>query len=265
MGWKSSVWKIMYYFQHELTLSNLLLRQKYKKRLGVLKDIHKGERCFVIGNGPSLTAEDLDLLKNEVTFAANRIFYIFGQTSWRPTFFCAQDTTVIQSCREYFPTILDNADNMFFASFNADYVPNDVKANPKTLFFFARRSRAHEKRRFSHDITKFVDGGGTITYTAIQLAAYMGFSEIYLLGVDNNYSATSFNNGTLSADDVKNSYFAGMPADIKLNKPNTDNNTLSFIAAKKYCDEHGIKIRNSTRGGKLELFGRESLESILGA
>ena len=40
----------------------------------VFKNKHDGQRCFIIGNGPSLTAEDLNLLKNEVTFAANRIY-----------------------------------------------------------------------------------------------------------------------------------------------------------------------------------------------
>ncbi|HJD45240.1 MAG TPA: hypothetical protein H9909_00215, partial [Candidatus Mediterraneibacter norfolkensis] len=64
----------------------------WKQRLAGLhlKNKHKGERCFVIGNGPSLTAEDLELLKGEITFAANRIYMLFDRTDWRPTYyFCA--------------------------------------------------------------------------------------------------------------------------------------------------------------------------------
>lgn len=36
------------------------------------KDIHKGERCFIIGNGPSLKKLDLSLLKDEYTITVNQ-------------------------------------------------------------------------------------------------------------------------------------------------------------------------------------------------
>lgn len=264
MSLRSEVWRIIYYFRHELTFQNLKMRGEYKKRLEKLKDIHKNKRCFVIGNGPSLTAEDLELLNNEVTFAANRIFYIFDKTSWRPTYYCAQDPTVIEDCAVYFPSIVKSAENLFFINSTKKYLPDSVRNDAKTMMFYARLVSAHKERKFSDNIARYIDGGGTITYTAIQLAVYMGFKEIYLLGVDNNYSASSFNNGTISSEDVKKSYFAGMPSNIKLNKPNTDVNTQSFLAAKDYCDKHGILIRNATRGGMLELFGREKLETIVG-
>ena len=48
------------------------------------KDLYQGKRCFIIGNGPSLKADDLDCLKNEYTFAANRIYEILDKTDWRP-------------------------------------------------------------------------------------------------------------------------------------------------------------------------------------
>ena len=59
------------------------------------KNIHKGQRCFIIGTGPSLTADDLNKLKNEVTFGSNRIFEIFSQTDWRPTYYMNQDYKLI--------------------------------------------------------------------------------------------------------------------------------------------------------------------------
>ena len=37
------------------------------------KDIHKGQRCFIVGNGPSLNDEDLSLLENEYVFTVNKI------------------------------------------------------------------------------------------------------------------------------------------------------------------------------------------------
>ncbi len=41
--------------------------------LAASKDRHEGERCSVIGNGPSLRTSALDRLRGESTFAANRI------------------------------------------------------------------------------------------------------------------------------------------------------------------------------------------------
>ena len=41
-----------------------------------LKDIHKGERAFIIGNGPSLKEEPteaLEALNDELTFTCNRL------------------------------------------------------------------------------------------------------------------------------------------------------------------------------------------------
>ena len=61
-----------------------------------LKDIHKGGRGFIIGTGPSLQIEDLDLLKNEVTFACNKIYLAFNQTEWRPTYYSVLDILVAE-------------------------------------------------------------------------------------------------------------------------------------------------------------------------
>ena len=44
--------------------------------------------------------------------------------------------------------------------------------------------------------------------------------------------------------------------------PNTDQSTLTFLAAKRYADAHGIKIYNATRGGKLEVFPRVEFDSL---
>ena len=40
-----------------------------------LKNIHQGERCFILGSGPSIINEDLIPLQNEIVFALNN-FYV---------------------------------------------------------------------------------------------------------------------------------------------------------------------------------------------
>ena len=41
----------------------------------ILKNKHKGERCFILGSSPSIKDEDLKPLKNEIVFALNN-FYV---------------------------------------------------------------------------------------------------------------------------------------------------------------------------------------------
>ena len=63
-----------------------------------IRNTHLGESCFIIGNGPSLTVEDLDTLhqKGIDTFAVNRIYQIFPKTDWRPTYFVSTDAVMLR-------------------------------------------------------------------------------------------------------------------------------------------------------------------------
>ena len=40
-------------------------------RVKRFKDIHKGERCFIIGTGPSLNLINFNLIKDEIIFGVN--------------------------------------------------------------------------------------------------------------------------------------------------------------------------------------------------
>ena len=250
-------------FKIEITPRNLINRLKYRNDLLGMKNKHSGERCFIIGNGPSLTAEDLTLLKEEYTFASNRIFYIFPKTTWRPTYYCGQDYVVIEDIADKLESFVGDCKKVFISSRCWDVIPENVRRKPNICFFFPRFKGVHKEDIFSDQIENFVSDGGTVTYAAIQLAVYMGFSKIYLLGCDHNYSSASFQDNSINNKEVANNYFEGMPTDIKLTKPRTDNSTLSFIKAKEYCDAHGIAIYNATRGGKLEVFKRVKLEDVV--
>ena len=73
---------------------------KYAQRLRSIKGIHKGQRCFIVANGPSLTSSDLNLLQEnkEITFGMNRIFKIFDDTKWRPTYYVCEDINIFNEC-----------------------------------------------------------------------------------------------------------------------------------------------------------------------
>ncbi|MBK8428160.1 MAG: hypothetical protein IPL27_20335 [Lewinellaceae bacterium] len=71
-------------------------RRESIRRLTALKDIHKGKRAFIIGNGPSLKQTDLTKLKNEFTFGMNRFYVFFPELGFTTSYFCSINDLVIE-------------------------------------------------------------------------------------------------------------------------------------------------------------------------
>jgi hypothetical protein len=230
------------------------------KKLKKLRNKHRGKRCFIVGNGPSLTVADLEKLKNEVTFAFNRIYYIFDKTDWRPTYYCSEDDKTIFKSKEEINNL--KIENKFFpVNFPWDY---KIRFKNAKYYIFKFCDRNVEPK-FSEDIVKGIYWGNTVAYTAIQLAVYMGIKEIYLLGVDHNFSKMVNDKGEIVIDETAKDYFTEKYNVDKedLYIPNIEVSTRAFTAAKKYVDDHQIKIFNATRGGKLEVFERVDLDKII--
>ncbi len=226
-----------------------------REYLKSLKDIHNGERCFIIGNGPSLKAHDLDKLKNEICFGTNGIYEIFEQTEWRPTYYCAQDYKLIRLIKKDIKNKIDC--EKFIGLF-------DFRMNPsiKDAHYFKMVIDNSDPKviKFSSDMSECCYEGRTITYSAIQIAVYMGFKEIYLLGVDNNYAISFDENGNIVKQaNIKNHFSDNYKLPVI---PNTHLKNYAYEAARKYADEHDIKIYNATRGGKLEVFERVDFDTL---
>ena len=107
--------------------------------------------------------------------------------------------------------------------------------------------------KFSDNLAAKSYTGTTVTYTCMQLAAYMGFKEIYLLGVDFSYGESQLNQP----------YMQFYKQDVsELSMGFVNQVSLAYKAAEKYTREHGIRIYNATRGGKLETFERVDFDHL---
>lgn len=247
----SSRWKI---YQR-----NHFAYTKWGRNLKKLRGIHKGKRCFIIGNGPSLRAVDLEQLKDEYTFAFNRIYHIFAETSWRPTYYCTQDSKIAAASAEEISEQIRTP--YIFAPINLRWYEN-VDLN--SAYFFNPIFAGEEVPEFSEDVSCFVGVGNTVAYTAIQVAVYMGFSEIYLLGVDHSFRTYQDENGNIVTDQNAKDYFTDKYNQDKkqLFAPRLDLSTMSYMAAQQYAKTHAVKIYNATRGGKLEVFPRVNFDDL---
>ena len=237
---------------------------KYGKAILALKDSRKGEKCFVIGNGPSLTAEDLNRIQDSgiPSFAMNRVFKFFPQTKWRPTYYLSEDILLL---KDTIPDVEAIPSEITFIPVNLHWYENiDVK-NAR-YFWMDYGSELKETFGLSLDCAHAVRCRGTVTTTCIQFALYMGFTEIYLLGIDHNYSKSIDMNGNVVEDRSVRDYFVdNYDADIKdqvvhdMRAP-----TLAFGDVEQLSRRLGtFRVFNATRGGKLEVFERVSFEDAV--
>ncbi|MCR4817540.1 MAG: DUF115 domain-containing protein [Fretibacterium sp.] len=254
---------------------------------------YKGQRCFIIGNGPSLRARDLDLIKGEFSIGTNRIYLIFDQTEWRPTVFTMMDAGGVKWSFDAISALECELKILGVPDGTKMYPVKD--ALPVLCHFNSNNWMLKgELPPFSDDITDCVYNGMSITYINFQIAAFLGFSEIYLLGMDHRYPrqvhivrGASQDDPALAAAREKSdpnsvvyrgahvnlksvvrsnfceNYLEGLPKG-PAGSYNIDEVTLAYRAAKKYGDEHGIKIMNATRGGFLEVFPRIDLDKLMG-
>ena len=194
--------------------------------------------------------EDLDVLKEntEICISMNSIWNAFQMTQWRPTYYVADDYRIMRDYEKDLDEI--EAEILFLGDTNGDYWSRKHADNIiKHHFNYEYREKVLPK--FSKDFSRQCYMGATVTYSCMQLAVYMGFREIYLLGVDfscageRNMKYTHFfEEKTLSS--------VGFPDAI----------LLAYQAAKRYAEEHNIKIYNATRGGKLEIFERVDFDNL---
>ena len=253
-------------FRHSFFMSdefmNILMRWEYK-RLLPFKNKHKGERCFIIGNGPSLRAEDLDKLKNEVTFASNKIYLMFDKTEWRPNYYVITDTEVLESNQNEINRTIKCP--IFFSlnsltDFNSFTIKNGLfyQSLGNSLWFPPdNRSILFSNEGF------IIYWGATVTYECIQIASFMGFKEMYLLGMDHNFNTVVTDAGELRMNAKVINHFEKRYSDTKVFKPQfIDTVNAAFRSAEKYSRENGFRIFNATRGGKLEIFERVDFDKL---
>lgn len=223
-------------------------------KIAQFKNVHLGKRCFIVATGPSLTMKDLDTLhqNGEFSIGMNRIFLAFEQTRWRPDYYMVEDWRCIQGSEETIRTM--DVTHKFVSDQKDDFWEKKTETNIYKFHSIGMYVPG-ERPPFSDDLVYGVYSKGTVTYSCIQLAVYMGFREIYLLGVDFNFSK---NYKDKSNHFVPTYYNENSQTGIFLK----DESIESYEAAREYADAHGIRIYNATRGGKLEVFERRNFDDL---
>ncbi|NPD15517.1 DUF115 domain-containing protein [Xinfangfangia sp. D13-10-4-6] len=237
-------------------------------RLAGFYNRYQGERCFIIGNGPSLNRHDLSLLEGEFSFGVNSFYYKTRETGFMPTFYVVEDSSVMKENVEEIKAF--DAPFKFFPTIYRRFIP----PAPNTYFFEMNRS-FYEKSspnyvvpRFSTDASKVLYCGQSVTYINLQLAFFMGFTEVHLIGMDFDYIIPDSHKRTgdvlLSDTDDPNHFHKDYFGKGKTWKdPKLDRVALNYRQAKLSFEAVGRRIYNTTVGGQLEVFDRVDYEALL--
>lgn len=244
--------RVFYTLGYYYLLSHIRFRNSLTK-LMKYKNKHVGERCFILGNGPSLKNTDLSMLKNEYTFGLNRIYLLFPKLGYQPSYYVAVNKLVIAQCSD---EILNSIKSVKFISYDARYLipyTND-------MVFLYSRNISH----FFRDITKGVSQGATVTNVALQIAYYMGFQQVILVGVDHSYSAVGKpNEMVVSNGNDPNHFDSGyFGKGFRWNLPDLDASEQGYQLAKEAFESDGREILDATIGGKLYIFRKVDYSSL---
>ena len=257
-----------------------LIRQNEK-----YKNIHSGERCFIIGNGPSLKQQDLTLLSNEFVFTCNQImrnpvypqlrsnYHFFAD----PSFFRlkkddAGDMEVYQLMQKI--NTEDNRPTVFFAAEGYDFAKDFQLDQCLDLNYFSHRLTFTDNFDLKLNFARFVPNLHTVVHYAIALAFYMGFSEIYLLGCDCTNVVTAVNTRLNDGDGAEYAYAISENEKRRMQKRNAsiymEDELRSFSEVFRayrifgnYADRRNIKLVNCTVGGLLDCLPRKSFEEVM--
>src|SRR5262245_59207392 len=224
------------------------------RRIQKYRNIHEGKRCFVIGNGPSLKQTDLLLLNGEYTFCTNRIYLMLDQLGFKPTYYVVSNDLIVEQCAR-------DIEKLPMPKFVGWHTRDMIEFTKDMTFLWTRCSL---RSWFFTDRTDGCWEGNTVTIVAIQLAYYMGFSDVYLLGVDHSYKFEGAPHAeqTSTGDDPNHfapNYFG---KGFRWHLPDLEGSELAYRVAKHIFQTSGRRICDATVGGKLQVFEKVAYESL---
>lgn len=209
------------------------------RKMKQFHNIHHGQRCIIACNGPSLNDIDMSLIKNEIVFSLNRGYLKKGL----PT--------------TYVVVVNRNVEDQW---------GNEIRKLP-TKAIFSNSLSGTNLLRWTPDIPSFQKNlaqpmwqGHTVTYVALQIAHYMGFAKVGIIGCDHNFPHMG---KQLTGADVNHfdpNYF---PKGSKWDLPNLKMSEVAYNLAKKAFEQDKRQVWNCSTKTNLDVFPKTSLEEFL--
>jgi hypothetical protein len=223
------------------------------QRLAELKDSRRGQRAFILGNGPSLARTDVRRLKEEATFGMNRVYLAFPEWGFQTSYFvCVNDLVIEQSA----PDLAALALPKFLSWRSRRFFPMDAH----TIFLHS----TYDGPGFARDVRGRLWEGATVTYVALQLAYHMGFDPVILIGVDHTFASKGNPNTTVISqgedpDHFDKRYFG---VGFRWQLPDLEQSERAYRLARQVFEADGRQVLDATIGGQLTVFPKVDYNSL---
>jgi hypothetical protein len=230
-------------------------RRASQRQLAGFKDVYRGKRCFILGNGPSLKRTDLSRLRGEYTFGMNRIYLLFPELGFSTTFFVSVNDLVIEQCAEEILVL----DIPKFLSWRSRTVLGPTLgasgsdlARQQLVFLHT----TYTGPKFAADSRGRLWEGATVTYVALQLAFHMGFEQVILIGVDHSFSTRGKPNTTIVSQGADPDHFDSryFGKGFRWQLPDLETSERAYRMASEAYAGSGRQVLDATVGGKLMVF-----------
>lgn len=225
-----------------------------RRRLTAFAGIHAGRRAFLIGNGPSLARMDLSPLRNEITFGLNRIYLNFERMGFQTTYHVVVNQLVIEQCAS-------DLDALTLPQFVNWRSRDKLAFHDNQMFLFDPYDGS---LAFAREPLELCWEGATVTYAAMQLAFFMGITELVLIGVDHSFATQGTPHKVVVSegddpDHFDPTYFG---KGFRWQLPDLENSELAYRLAAYHYRLAGREILDATVGGKLEVFPKVAFAGL---
>jgi len=221
-------------------------------RLNRFRDLHAGERCVLVCNGPSLNRMDLAPLRGAVVIGLNKIFLGLPRFGFYPRYLVAVNPLVVEQSAAALAAM---SAIRFIGARAGKFLPEDAFTHHVNLLW--------DPVVFSTDLTQGLREGGTVTHAALQVAFWMGFSEVVIIGMDHRYDFVGAPHEThlLEGPDRNHfspDYFSGQRWD----NPNLARSEASYAEARRVYEGAGRRIIDATVDGACTIFPKAEYHSL---
>lgn len=231
----------------------IVSKTKSNQRLERFHNCHRGERMILVCNGPSLNKTDFSLIRGEVNMGLNKIFLGFRKFRFYPKYYIAINQRVIEQSATSIKRL--NCIN---------FLKDMRESNPLSESALTYLIHSRPEQRFHKNLSQGFYEGYTVTFAALQIAFYMGFARVIIVGMDHCYSYQGSPNEPrkLKGHDPNHfdsSYFSGQTWD----NPDLANSEKYYKMARSAFEEDDRQILDCTVNGACKIFEKCNLEEAL--
>jgi len=260
----------VYYDSHNNTITQKAILAENVS----LQNVHAGKRCFIVGTGSSIKKQDLKLLKNELCIGLNEFFLHEDYREIKPKYLAFSGFGIHNVPTEKhlvwyknYEQTLNGISTPLINICDYNFIRKNQLLENSGVKFMNYLNSFDKLSENGIDATNDLYASSSVSVMALQLAIYMGFSEIFLVGFDHDWLLRMFDKQpTHFYNHDKSIIYKGhneVEGITVLSELTSNANLFSnYTFLKSFADKKNIRIFNATEGGMLDVFPRVHFQSI---